>query len=203
MRGSRPRMRDVRSGGFACFSCFQDTRRHAAAGEFADRPRRAGVILLATRLRRLGRKLVIAALVLLAIVGFSPLGNLLLYSLESRFPPWDAARGAPDGIIVLGGSIDPDISAAHGTACSGTPSIASSPQRRWPTDTRRRVSSSPAAAPIWSPTTPRRPIRRRDVRKPRRLQIRLTIERQSRNTLENAEFSKALVYRSRASAGFW
>ena len=38
-------------------------------------------------------------------MGFSPLGSLLLYSLESRFPPWDAARGAPDGIIILGGSI--------------------------------------------------------------------------------------------------
>ena len=57
----------------------------------------------------------IASVVLLALIGFSPLGNLLLYSLESRFPPWDAARGAPDGIIILGGSIDPDISLAHGT----------------------------------------------------------------------------------------
>ena len=53
---------------------------------------------------------------LLAICGFSPLGNWLLYPLEARFPPWDAARGAPDGIVVLGGSIDPDLSAAHGVA---------------------------------------------------------------------------------------
>ena len=75
-----------------------------------------GAILLATRFASLGRKLVIASVVLLAICGFSPLGNLLLYPLEQRFPPWDAARGAPDGIVVLGGSIDPDLSAAHGTA---------------------------------------------------------------------------------------
>ena len=43
------------------------------------------------------------SVLLLALFGFSPLGNLLLYPLEQRFPPWDAAAGAPDGIIVLGG----------------------------------------------------------------------------------------------------
>ena len=32
--------------------------------------------------------------------------KLVLYPLELRFPPWDAARGAPDGIVVLGGAID-------------------------------------------------------------------------------------------------
>src|SRR6202790_4309672 len=75
-----------------------------------------GAILLATRFASLGRKLMVASVVLLAICGFSPLGKLLLYPLESRFPPWDAARGAPDGIVVLGGSIDADLSAAHGAA---------------------------------------------------------------------------------------
>ena len=66
--------------------------------------------------RSLGRRLMIVSVVLLAICGFSPLGNWLLYPLEARFPPWDAARGAPDGIVVLGGSIDADLSAAHGVA---------------------------------------------------------------------------------------
>ena len=76
----------------------------------------AGLILLLTRFAPLGRKLLVASMVLLAICGFSPLGNLLLYPLEARFPPWDETRGAPDGIVVLGGSIDPDLSAARGTA---------------------------------------------------------------------------------------
>lgn len=75
-----------------------------------------GAILLATRLKSLGRKLLISALVGLAICAFSPLGNLLIYPLEQRFPPWDAARGAPDGIIVLGASIEAELSAAHGMA---------------------------------------------------------------------------------------
>src|ERR1700726_3492104 len=73
-----------------------------------------GALLLATRFASAGRKIMIASIVLLAVCAFSPLGNLLLYPLESRFPPWDASRGAPDGIVVLGGSIDPDLSAAHG-----------------------------------------------------------------------------------------
>ncbi|MDE2332045.1 MAG: YdcF family protein, partial [Bradyrhizobium sp.] len=72
-----------------------------------------GVALLATRYVRAGRRLMVFAILMLAIAGFSPLGNWLLYPLEQRFPPWDAARGAPYGIIVLGGSIDADLSAAH------------------------------------------------------------------------------------------
>src|SRR5260370_31926944 len=55
-----------------------------------------GAILLATRFASLGRRLLIASVALLAICGFSPLGKLLLYPLESRFPSWDAAQGAPD-----------------------------------------------------------------------------------------------------------
>ena len=73
----------------------------------------AGAVLLFTRFASFGRKLVIASAVLLAICGFSPLGNLLLYPLEQRFPPWDATRGAPDGVVVLGGPIDPELSAAR------------------------------------------------------------------------------------------
>src|SRR5262249_19540577 len=73
-----------------------------------------GAILLLTRFARAGRRLMVTALVLLAICAFSPLGNFLLYPLEQRFPKWDDARGEPDGIIVLGGPIDADLSAAHG-----------------------------------------------------------------------------------------
>ena len=72
-----------------------------------------GAILMVTRFASLGRKLVIAAVLLLVICGLSPLGKALLYPLEQRFPSWDAARGAPDGIIVLGASIEADLSVVH------------------------------------------------------------------------------------------
>ena len=73
-----------------------------------------GVILMATRYARAGRRLAVASIVLIAIAGWSPLGNALILPLEARFPPWDASRGAPAGIISLGGAIDTVVSPARG-----------------------------------------------------------------------------------------
>ena len=84
-----------------------------------------GAVLLFTRFASLAASCHGRKLVLLAICGFSPLGNLLLYPLEERFPPWDDTRGAPDGIVVLGGSIDPELSEAQGSRCSRARSTAS------------------------------------------------------------------------------
>jgi uncharacterized SAM-binding protein YcdF (DUF218 family) len=79
-----------------------------------------GLLLLFTRFWRLASWLIVTSLVLIAVVGYSPLGRILLLPLEDRFPPWDASRGAPDGIVVLGGAISPKISVARGTvALSG------------------------------------------------------------------------------------
>src|SRR3954452_17807229 len=74
-----------------------------------------GLVLLATRFFSVGRKLLAASLVLLAICGFSPLGIWVLYPLEQRFPPWEAAQGAPDGIVILAGAIEAELSAERGT----------------------------------------------------------------------------------------
>src|SRR4029077_9582681 len=73
-----------------------------------------GIALMATRHARAGRRLAVTALILLAIAGLSPLGNALILPLEERFPPWDASRGAPTGIISLGGAIDTVVSPARG-----------------------------------------------------------------------------------------
>ena len=106
-----------------------------------------GAILMATRFASLGRKLIVLSIVLLAVCEFSPLGKLVLYPLESRFPSWDATRGAPDGIVVLGGSIDPDLSSAHGEAVSGPRLIASSQRQRLLTGIRTLALFFPAEAP--------------------------------------------------------
>src|SRR5271156_3189602 len=74
-----------------------------------------GILLLFTRFTRLASWLIVTSLVLIALVGLSPLGNALILPLEQRFPPWDSMRGPPDGIVVLGGSISPGVSAARGT----------------------------------------------------------------------------------------
>ena len=72
----------------------------------------AGLCLLLARRWRAGLALLIVSTVLLAIAGFSPLGNVLLLALTERFPQWQSPN-APDGIIVLGGAIDSEASAAR------------------------------------------------------------------------------------------
>ena len=153
-----------------------------------------GAILTATRLAVLGRRLLIGSVVLLAICGFSPLGNWLLYPLEQRFPPWDASRGAPDGIIVLGASIEAEISAAH-----GTPVVRDAPDRiiaaaalarRYP---NARVVFSGGSANLISDDAREADFAGAVFESLGIAKSRLIMERRSRNTQENAEFSKALV----------
>jgi uncharacterized SAM-binding protein YcdF (DUF218 family) len=70
----------------------------------------AGLLLMRSkRTARAGWRLVAAALVLALAFGILPFGKLVMAPLEARFPPWDAGRGAPDGIVVLGGVIEPEV----------------------------------------------------------------------------------------------
>ena len=153
-----------------------------------------GALLLLTRFAALGRKCLVLSIVLLAVCAFSPFGNFLLYSLESRFPAWDASRGAPDGIIVLGGPIDADISVAH-----HVPVIRSAADRIVAGAALAR--KYPNARVIFTGGSPN--LISNDAREADYAAMvfeslgidrsRLIIERRSRNTLENAEFSKALA----------
>jgi uncharacterized SAM-binding protein YcdF (DUF218 family) len=74
-----------------------------------------GLVLLATRWRRAGTRLLALGVVALLVFGYSPAGTMLLLSLSERFPAWQSDGRAPDGIIVLGGAIDSDATAARGT----------------------------------------------------------------------------------------
>ena len=129
-----------------------------------------GAILLRTRFASLGRRLLVVSVVLLAICGFSPLGNLLLYPLEQRFPPWDAAHGAPDGIIVLGGSIEPKFRRAWpgGRENAADRFIAAAAlAHRYP---NARIVFSGGSPNLISDDARRKPIMRAAVRKPRHRQ---------------------------------
>jgi len=77
------------------------------------------LVLLATRFRRAGLRLLVVSFGLLLLVGCLPIGGLLIHVLEQRFPPWNAARGAPDGIVVLGGAISPRLSRIYGAVQLG------------------------------------------------------------------------------------
>lgn len=153
-----------------------------------------GIILLMTRFRRFGRGLMVTSLLLLAICAWSPLGKLLLYPLETRFPPWDAGKGAPDGIIVLGGPIDADLSVAHGKAvvvASGDRIIAGAMlAHRFPNARLLYTGGSPNLVANDAKEADYATGLFEGLGIAR---SRLLMERASRNTLENAEFSKAMV----------
>ncbi len=154
----------------------------------------AGLLLLRTRWRRAGQRLAVTSLVLLALIGFLPFGNLLAVSLEQRFPPWDAARGAPDGIIVLGGAISPDLSAERGETVLGSSAeritVVGKLARLYPNArivfTGGNASIIPGGrseADFVLPVFESFNIARE----------RVQLERLSRNTAENAVFTKQLV----------
>ena len=152
-----------------------------------------GALLLATRFAPAGRKLLIASAALLAICGFSPLGYLLLYPLEQQFPPWDAAQGAPAGIVVLGGTIDVDVSAARGVAV-----VAGAADRIIASAALAR--RYPNARIIFAGGSPNLRSDAREADYAASLfeslgisKERLIMERRSRNTEENAEFSMAIA----------
>jgi uncharacterized SAM-binding protein YcdF (DUF218 family) len=153
-----------------------------------------GAALLATRFASLGRKFLIGAVALLAIFGFSPLGNWLLYPLEQRFPPWDAARGAPDGIVVLGGSIDPDISIERDVPVVRTAAdrviAAAALARRYP---KARIIFTGGSANLISNDAREADYATEIFESLGIARDRLEIERRARNTLENAEFSRAMA----------
>jgi len=153
-----------------------------------------GVILLFTRFKRTGRAFATFGVVLLLIAGLTPLGNALMLPLENRFPPWDAARGAPTGIIVLGGAIGPELSAARGTTdlneAAERVTAAAALALRYPQARiiysggnaklvlKGGIEADYAADLFESLGIPR---------------ARIEAERQSRNTIENALFSMAIA----------
>jgi uncharacterized SAM-binding protein YcdF (DUF218 family) len=153
-----------------------------------------GAVLTLTRLARPGRGLMVTAILLLMIAGFTPLGNLVLAPLEDRFPAWDPAKGAPDGIVVLGGPIDPDLSLVHGmpVTLGGADRLiqAAALARRYPD---ARILFTGGSANLVSTNAKEADQAAELLMSLGVPKERLILERQSRNTYENAVFSRAMV----------
>jgi uncharacterized SAM-binding protein YcdF (DUF218 family) len=153
-----------------------------------------GVLLLATRLKRTGRFLTVASLIGLALLGLLPIGNALIIPLEQRFPPWDDTRGPPDGIVVLGGAITPDVSAARNEVALNeaaervTSAVALA--RRYP---QARIIYSGGTGALVYPEGSEAVFAVRIFDSLGIPPERITAEEQSRNTVENAVFSLLLA----------
>ncbi len=73
-----------------------------------------GMLLLLTRFRRAGVRLMVASLLITLAVGLLPIGRGLIALMEDRFPPGKEAGPPITGIIVLGGPIDSRMSVLRG-----------------------------------------------------------------------------------------
>jgi len=153
-----------------------------------------GAALLRTRFASAGRRMAVGSLLFLAAFGFTPLGNVLMLSLEDRFPQWDGARGGPDGVVVLGGAISPFVSAKRGVVA-----LNESAERM--TAVVALARRYPAARIVFSGGDPGL-IVADGVEADFAIQLfedlgltreRITLERNSRNTVENANFTRDLV----------
>jgi uncharacterized SAM-binding protein YcdF (DUF218 family) len=155
----------------------------------------AGVALMATpRFARTGRRLVATAVVLFAIAGLSPFGNALILPLEQRFPAWDAARGAPDGIVVLGGAVETLISQARGDVAlneaADRMTAVADLARRYP---NARIVFSGGSGHLIYGGPSEAELAGRLFASFGIAKDRMTLEGKSRDTAENARFTRTLV----------
>ena len=153
-----------------------------------------GLLLTATRFVRAGRRLAVFALIGLAVCGLTPFGNAIILPLEERFPPYDAARGAPTGIISLGGALDTVVSpvrneVALNEAAERMTAMAEL-ARRYP---QARIVFSGGSGRLILDGVSEASLAARLFESFGIAKERITLEDKSRDTLENARFSKALV----------
>ncbi len=153
-----------------------------------------GLLLGWTRWRRVGRKIALIVTTLFLVVAFLPVADWALAPLETRFPLLRDLPPHVDGIIVLGGAINAELSARY-----GIPSLNEHAERmtRFVALARRY----PAAKLVFSAGSasifPHHPTEADGARllfselglDP----SRVIFENRSRNTYENAIFSKALA----------
>lgn len=145
--------------------------------------------------KRLGMRILIAAVVIYTIAGLSPLANALMVSLEYRYPKAELGNsGDVDGIIVLGGVIDALVSGSHDEIALNEAAErlteASALAYRFPK--ARIVISGGDGALIYS-SSDEASIAKRFFTRIGIDPARIVLETESRNTWQNALFTKKLL----------
>jgi uncharacterized SAM-binding protein YcdF (DUF218 family) len=142
----------------------------------------------------LGLWLSFVALGALLVLGLSPAGSVGLAMLEARFPPWHERDRAPAGIIILGGSSDTVVSAQRGVAALNEAAErfieAGALARRFPN--ARLVFTGGDGRLVGEPGNEADDARMVFAA----LGVdpaRIAYERDSRNTWENAMFTRRLI----------
>jgi uncharacterized SAM-binding protein YcdF (DUF218 family) len=153
-----------------------------------------GVTLIALGRKRVGTWMAALSIVVLAAAGYVPIGNFFIHLLEERFPPWDVSHGAPDGIVVLGGAISPRLSRAHGETVidgdAGRIIALAKLARAYPA---ARIVYSGGDASLFADESPEADYIYPLLDSFGIARERVLLEKRSRNTFENAAFTKQLV----------
>ena len=153
-----------------------------------------GALLFALRWRAIGKRLVATGIVLLILFGFLPFGSLLLLPLTERFPAWSNHGSDPDGMIILGGGINPEISLVRGsievTSSAGRITAVADLARRFP---HSRVVVVGGSGDLRNPSVPEAPLTARLLDSFGVATERIVLEDHSRNTAENAAFTWKLL----------
>jgi uncharacterized SAM-binding protein YcdF (DUF218 family) len=154
----------------------------------------AGALLLRTRVARLGKRLVGLGAVLFVVFGLSPVPNWLLLPIEQRFPAWQDDGRPLAAIVVLGGAIDTGISAARGQL-----ELNDSAERMVAmADLARRFPTVPviftggAGSPVDGDVTESEVVEAH-LSEFGLAKGRIMFERRSRNTVENARFTREML----------
>src|SRR5215216_5073795 len=154
----------------------------------------SGAWLNFTRHRKLGMRLSLTGAVLLVLSGISPIGRALLLPLEQRFPPWHSNKGEPMGVVVLGGVLDGLVSAERGvaelSAAGDRLTAVASLARDYP---NMRIVFSGGLGQLFPEGEPEAELAGRILESFGISKSRITLEDQSRDTAENARYSKALI----------
>jgi uncharacterized SAM-binding protein YcdF (DUF218 family) len=154
-----------------------------------------GVLAVVLGWRRIAMPLLVAAAVLFAACGLTPLGRWLMLPLEQRFPATAEAAGPPvDGIVVLGGSIDTGVSVARRQPALNEAAerltVVAALARRYP---QARIVFSGGSGALLFDGGSEAPIADALWRSFGIEPARIELERRSRNTHENAVFTRDLV----------
>jgi uncharacterized SAM-binding protein YcdF (DUF218 family) len=142
------------------------------------------------RFPRTGQTIALAAILILIVAAMTPLGMILVSPLEDRFPPPPPGLPPPYGVIVLGGAINGPTSEARGQAVG---------------DEDQRVVQAaflakryPEAKIVFTGGTGALSTEATEVKK---LLVelgvdpgRIVLEGRSRNTVENASLTAAIVH---------
>ena len=154
-----------------------------------------GVLRLNGRRRRRGFRLIAVATVAFLIIAALPVGQWLAAPLERRFPVPELPSRV-DGIIVLGGAVEAGVTLAHGQVALNEAAerlVEALPlARRYP-QAKLLVTGGDASLLPRADEESEAEIMRDLLVQQGIEPARILVEGRSRNTIENAEFSRDLA----------